>query len=57
MSRALQDVVGLAQLLVGVLTNPTLAASLAQSARATALRFTPEAITDRCACVLLALAS
>lgn len=44
-----QDVLGLARHLLEVLCNPGVAAQLQQSARATALRFTPDAIADRCA--------
>ena len=43
----LQDVLGLAQALLRVLTDEKLRARLALAARHTALRYTPEAIADR----------
>jgi hypothetical protein len=46
-SRA-QDVLGLARHVLEVLCNAEVAARLQQNARATALRFTPDAIADRC---------
>lgn len=45
----LQDVLGLAQAMLWVLTDEKLRARLALAARHTALRYTPEAIADRCA--------
>jgi hypothetical protein len=42
-----QDVLGLAQSLLRVLTDEKLRARLALAARHTALRYTPEAIADR----------
>jgi glycosyltransferase involved in cell wall biosynthesis len=50
-----QDVLGLAQALLRVLTDEKLRARLALAARHTALRFTPEAITDRLEAVLYSL--
>ena len=43
-----QDVLGLARHLLEVLCNAGVAAQLRRNARATALRFTPDAIADRC---------
>jgi len=42
-------VLGLARHLLEVLCNAGVAAQLRRTARATALRFTPDAIADRCA--------
>ena len=42
-----QDVLGLARHLLEVLCNPGVSARLQQNARATALRFSPDAIADR----------
>ena len=52
-----QDIVGLAQALLTVLTDEKMRARLALAARHTALRFTPEAITDRCLRTLCAIMS